>query len=100
MVCVILGRGAKLPPQRGTTKHRAESTSNDEWGRAMSESILPYQLVDDQASTRNKILLANIKLLSESSYRDVSLDQIAKVCDIKKQSILYHHARYTHSAAS
>ena len=56
----------------------------------MPEQILPYHLVDNQVSTKNKILLTNIQLLSKQSYRDVSLDQIAKICEIKKQSVLYH----------
>src|SRR3989338_10410622 len=58
--------------------------------RAMPEQILPYRLVDNQVSTKNKILLTNIQLLSKQSYRDVSLDQIAKICEIRKQSVLYH----------
>lgn len=56
----------------------------------MHENILPYHLVDNQVSTREKILLTNIKQLSCLCYCDLSLDHLATACGIRKQSILYY----------
>lgn len=56
----------------------------------MSESILTYHVVGNQEDTRARILAATISLLSESSYRDVSLDKIAGICGIKKQSLFHY----------
>lgn len=56
----------------------------------MSEIILPYRVAGNQALTKNRILAATIYLMTKLSYSDVSLDKIASLSGIKKQSILHH----------
>ena len=56
----------------------------------MSIAILPYHLVDNQVSMRNKVLVNAVHLFSLDSYHNVSLDKIAKACGIRKQSVLHH----------
>jgi TetR/AcrR family transcriptional repressor of nem operon len=56
----------------------------------MSDTILPYHLVDKQVPMRKKLVLAATKYFTLQGYHGTSLADIAQACDIRKASIFYH----------
>jgi TetR/AcrR family transcriptional regulator, transcriptional repressor for nem operon len=56
----------------------------------MSNTILPYHLVDKQVPMRKKLVLAATKYFTLQGYHGTSLADIAQACDIRKASIFYH----------